>query len=86
VARERYDVRDKVVLVTGASRGIGADAARRLGKRGAKLSLVGLEPELLQQVAAEIDSDIEKAVKGAIPVDEAVSHMQSQAESIGTGL
>jgi multiple sugar transport system substrate-binding protein len=39
-----------------------------------------------EQVAAEIDSDIEKAVKGAIPVDEAVSHMQSQAESIGTGL
>ncbi|HEX6486171.1 MAG TPA: sugar ABC transporter substrate-binding protein [Nocardioidaceae bacterium] len=39
-----------------------------------------------EQVAAEIDSDIEKAVKGAMPVDEAVSHMQSQAESIGTGL
>jgi len=39
-----------------------------------------------EQVAAEIDSDIEKAVKGAMPVDEAVSHMQSRAESIGTGL
>jgi multiple sugar transport system substrate-binding protein len=39
-----------------------------------------------EQVAAEIDSDIEKATKGATPVDEAVSHMQSQAESIGTGL
>ena len=50
----RYDVRDKVVLVTGASRGIGADAARRLAKRGAKVSLVGLEPELLGQVATEI--------------------------------
>ena len=53
----RYDVRDKVVLVTGASRGIGADAARRLAKRGAKVSLVGLEPELLEQVAAEIGAD-----------------------------
>jgi NAD(P)-dependent dehydrogenase (short-subunit alcohol dehydrogenase family) len=51
---ERYDVRDKVVLITGASRGIGADAARRLAKRGAKVSLVGLEPELLAQVADEI--------------------------------
>ena len=57
MARERYDVRDRVVLVTGASRGIGADAARRLAKRGAKVSLVGLEPELLQQVAAEIGPD-----------------------------
>ena len=54
---ERYDVRDKVVLITGASRGIGADAARRLAKRGAKVSLVGLEPELLEQVATEIGAD-----------------------------
>ena len=51
---ERYDVRDKVVLITGAARGIGAEAARRLAKRGAQVSLVGLEPELLEQVAAEI--------------------------------
>jgi NAD(P)-dependent dehydrogenase (short-subunit alcohol dehydrogenase family) len=51
---ERYDVRDKVVLITGAARGIGAEAARRLAKRGAKVSLVGLEPELLEQVAGEI--------------------------------
>ena len=54
MSRARYDLRDKVVLVTGASRGIGAEAARRLAKRGARVSLVGLEPELLQQVAAEI--------------------------------
>jgi multiple sugar transport system substrate-binding protein len=39
-----------------------------------------------EQVAAVIDSDIEKATKGATPVEDAVSHMQSQAESIGTGL
>jgi NAD(P)-dependent dehydrogenase (short-subunit alcohol dehydrogenase family) len=51
---ERYDVRDKVVLITGAARGIGAEAARRMGKRGAKVSLVGLEPELCAQVAAEV--------------------------------
>ena len=39
-----------------------------------------------EQVAAGIDSDVEKAVKGATPVEEAVTHMQGQAESIGTGL
>jgi NAD(P)-dependent dehydrogenase (short-subunit alcohol dehydrogenase family) len=54
MARERYDVRDKVVLVTGAARGIGAEAARRLAQRGARVSLVGLEPELCEQVASEI--------------------------------
>ena len=54
MARQRYDVRDKVVLVTGAARGIGAEAARRLARKGARVSLVGLEPELLEQVAGEI--------------------------------
>ena len=39
-----------------------------------------------EEVAAGIDSDIEQAVKGATPVSEAVDHMQSHAESIGTGL
>ncbi len=39
-----------------------------------------------EQVAAVIDSDVEKAVKGARPVDDAVKDMQSQAKSIGTGL
>ena len=39
-----------------------------------------------EQVAAVVDSDIEKAVKGAMPTDEAVADMQSQASSIGTGL
>jgi multiple sugar transport system substrate-binding protein len=39
-----------------------------------------------EQVAAVIDSDIEKAVKGATPVPGAVSDMQQQATSIGTGL
>jgi NAD(P)-dependent dehydrogenase (short-subunit alcohol dehydrogenase family) len=51
---ERYDVRDKVVFITGAARGIGADAARRMAARGAKVALAGLEPELLSQVAREI--------------------------------
>jgi multiple sugar transport system substrate-binding protein len=39
-----------------------------------------------EQVAAVIDSDVEKAVKGAVPTGEAVSDMQKQAKSIGTGL
>ena len=39
-----------------------------------------------EQVAAVIDGDIEKAVKGAQPTKEAVADMQSQAKSIGTGL
>lgn len=45
------------VLITGAARGIGAATARELGKRGARVSLVGSEPELLTQLAAELGTD-----------------------------
>jgi NAD(P)-dependent dehydrogenase (short-subunit alcohol dehydrogenase family) len=41
------------VLITGAARGIGAETARRLHARGARVALVGLEPELLASLAAE---------------------------------
>jgi NAD(P)-dependent dehydrogenase (short-subunit alcohol dehydrogenase family) len=51
---ERYDVAGKVVLITGAARGIGAEAARQLYAKGAQLSLVGIEPELLEQRAREL--------------------------------
>ena len=43
----------KVVLITGPARGIGAQTARLLAARGARLSLVGLEPERLAALAAE---------------------------------
>jgi NAD(P)-dependent dehydrogenase (short-subunit alcohol dehydrogenase family) len=48
---------DKVVLITGAARGIGEMTARRLHRRGAKLALVGLEPDRLAAVAAELGED-----------------------------
>lgn len=42
----------KRVLITGAARGIGAALAERLTSKGAKVALVGLEPEILAQTAA----------------------------------
>lgn len=44
----------KVVLVTGAARGIGEHTARLAAARGARLSLVGLEPDRLAALAAEL--------------------------------
>ena len=41
------------VLITGAARGIGAESARRLAARGARLALVGLEPGELERVASQ---------------------------------
>ncbi len=49
-----YNVSGKVVFITGPARGIGAETARVLARRGARLALVGLEPELLRALAAEL--------------------------------
>src|SRR5437867_8408456 len=54
MARDRYDLTGKTVLITGASRGIGAESARQLAARGARLSLAGLEPEQLAEVAGSL--------------------------------
>ena len=47
----------KVILVTGASRGIGRLIAQELGKAGAKLALVARDQEGLQQACQSIGVD-----------------------------
>src|SRR5690348_9963111 len=48
------DLNGKVVLITGAARGIGAGLAERLAARGARLALVGLEAEQQKKVAEKV--------------------------------
>jgi NAD(P)-dependent dehydrogenase (short-subunit alcohol dehydrogenase family) len=50
--RQKLD--NKVVMITGAARGIGAETARRAAAKGARVSLVGLEPERLKALADEL--------------------------------
>lgn len=45
----------KTVLVTGAARGIGEHVARLAAARGARVALVGLEPERLKSLAGEVN-------------------------------
>lgn len=47
----------RVVLITGAARGIGAQTARLLAARGARVSLTGLEPDRLEALAKELGDD-----------------------------
>ncbi|HEV2764013.1 MAG TPA: SDR family oxidoreductase [Pyrinomonadaceae bacterium] len=74
-----YDLSGKVVLITGPARGIGAETARLLAARGARLSLVGLEPERLASLASELgaghvwfecdvtkQASLERAVAGTV--------------------
>ncbi len=50
----RFDVNGRTVLITGAARGIGAETARRLHAKGANVALIGLEPERLEELAAQL--------------------------------
>jgi NAD(P)-dependent dehydrogenase (short-subunit alcohol dehydrogenase family) len=49
-------VTDQVIVITGASDGIGAAAARRFRAQGEHVILVGRSPEKTQQIAHELDS------------------------------
>jgi NAD(P)-dependent dehydrogenase (short-subunit alcohol dehydrogenase family) len=49
------DVNDRVVIVTGASRGIGRGIARYLASSGASLVVTGRKRERLDAIAAELD-------------------------------
>src|SRR5947209_2216884 len=62
-----YDWKDKVVLVTGASSGIGRALAVELGKRGARVALTARRAEELSKVADEVVRAGGKAL--AFPAD-----------------
>ena len=54
VRRSRYiDLRGKVVLITGGSRGLGLAMAREFSRRGAKVAVCARDPRELQKVEAE---------------------------------
>src|SRR5687768_12444155 len=52
--RPRTSLAGQTVLITGAARGIGAALARKAAARGARVALVGLEPEQLAAVAEDL--------------------------------
>jgi NAD(P)-dependent dehydrogenase (short-subunit alcohol dehydrogenase family) len=54
MSRVRYDLAGRTALITGAARGIGAATARSLAARGARVALVGLEPERLEALAEQL--------------------------------
>lgn len=46
-------MKDNVVVITGASKGIGAELARQLARQGARLALAGRDVAALEEVAAQ---------------------------------
>lgn len=52
----RYDLRGKVVLITGGSRGLGLVLAREFGKRGARVAICARNREQLDRAAQDLRS------------------------------
>ncbi|MBI4916126.1 MAG: SDR family NAD(P)-dependent oxidoreductase [Acidobacteria bacterium] len=61
------ELRDKLVVVTGASSGIGAATARAMARRGARVALLARSREPIERLAAEIGAAGGEA--RAVPVD-----------------
>ena len=53
----RMSLDGQVVVVTGAARGVGELLARKVSARGAKVALVGLEPDELRRVAESLHGE-----------------------------
>jgi NAD(P)-dependent dehydrogenase (short-subunit alcohol dehydrogenase family) len=81
VSRSADALAGRRVLITGAARGIGAATAHRLHERGARVALTGVEPELLERVAAEcggapwIEADVSDRGQIEAAVEELVERL-----------
>src|SRR2546425_3548769 len=64
---------NKVVMITGASSGIGRGLAVELARRGAKLGLVARRAELLEEIVGEVEKENGKAMGLAADVQDAAA-------------
>ena len=50
------NIKDKIIVITGAAQGLGAQIAHRLGKAGATLALLDLNKEKLSQLKSSLEN------------------------------
>ena len=81
----------KTVVITGASDGIGAAAARELARRGAQVVVVGRSPEKTEAIAREVGApyhvadfaDLAQVRRLAAEIDAAYPHVHVLANNAG---
>lgn len=76
-------VRGQRVLITGAARGIGAALAENLARRGARVALAGLEPELMEGVAARCGEGTFWGECDVSKFDQVSAAIDAAAETLG---
>lgn len=72
-ALERFDLKNRTALVTGASGGLGEHFARTLAGAGARVVLAARRVERLEQLARDIDSTGDRAFAVALDVTDSAN-------------
>src|SRR5262245_54958284 len=83
MATDLSTLRGKRVLITGAARGIGAALAEKLASHGARIALVGLEPEIMKEVAARCGNDSFVLEADVSDFERVTSAIDAAAEALG---
>jgi NAD(P)-dependent dehydrogenase (short-subunit alcohol dehydrogenase family) len=86
---ELMSLRDRVAVVTGGARGIGAAISRRLAEAGASVVVADIDVEAAKQTAAEIAAATQSDVRGAavdVQDSASVEALADLADDISDGL
>ena len=75
------DVRGRTTVITGAAAGMGADVARQLAARGARIALLDRNPEGLAAVAATLDGTGHTTHVIDLTDDDAVAAVVAEVEA-----
>ncbi len=73
----------KVVIITGASSGIGAESARQLAKQGCRLTLAARQADKLESLAAELGPDVLAVQTDVTQRDEVLDMVQATIDRFG---
>ena len=79
------EVQDKVVIITGASSGLGEETARMLAKKGAKLMLAARREDRLKELTESIKKDGGQAdgvqvQRDMVQIDSVQGHKEKERE------
>ncbi|PAD40317.1 SDR family NAD(P)-dependent oxidoreductase [Terribacillus sp. 7520-G] len=77
------EFKDKVVLITGAAGGIGIAAAKKFAAEGAKLALVDLSRETLENAAVSIEAEKLLLSANVAKEEDVVNYVQKTTEHFG---
>ena len=75
-----FDLTDKVVLLTGATGGIGKSIAKRMKEKGAKLIISGTKQNILNELSAEL-GDNTTAITTDLTSKESILSLAKEAET-----